>query len=261
MKLGIICAQHNAQGIKKIRELGLDYAELDVNADDIAYLNKAEIKKALSDYNIALGAVGRWGRNRINEDATFNNKEQRDEFELIDMCADMGCPVYITGVNYVEELSYYDNITAAVGYVESLMEYAAGRVKIAVYNCHWNNYIDKPKEWDIVHGHIKELGIKFDPSHSVNGGREYMSEAVSYGNRFCHVHLKGTVNVDGKRVDDPPAGLDLINWPALLSVLRYHKYEGMLSIEPHSEIWQGELGDKGVKYTIEYFKKLLFIED
>ena len=260
MKLGIICPRHDAEGIKRVSELGLNYAELDVNADDISYLNKAEIKKALKDYNISLGAVGRWGRNRILEDASFNKKEQRDEYELIDMCADMGCPVYITGVNYVESLSYYENITAAIKYIESLMTYASGRVKIAVYNCHWNNYIDKPREWDIVHGHLKELGIKFDPSHTVNGGRDYMSEAAEYGSRFYHVHLKGTININGKRIDDPPAGLDTINWGALLSLLRYHKYGGMLSIEPHSPIWQGELGEKGIWYTINYFKKLLFEE-
>jgi sugar phosphate isomerase/epimerase len=60
-------------------------------------------------------------------------------------------------------------------------------------------------------------------------------------------------------VDDPPAGMDSINWGALLSVLRKYRYDGMLSIEPHSETWQGELGEKGIRFTIEYFKKLLFI--
>lgn len=259
MKLGIISPSHNAAGIKKIKELGLEYAEFDVNADDISYLNVSEIKNALDEYKISLGAVGRWGRNRIESDGSFSKKEQKDEFELIDMCEKLGCPVYITGINYVDTLSYYENISAAIGYIQALIAYAAGRVKISTYNCSWNNYIDKPHEWDIVHTHIKELGIKFDPSHTINGGREYMTEAVNYGNKFYHVHLKGTINLNGKHIDDPPAGLDTINWGALLSVLRYHKYEGMLSIEPHSATWQGELGDRGVKFTIDYFKKLLFI--
>jgi len=259
MKLGIICPKHNAEGIKFVRELGLDFAEFDVNADDISYLDISQIKKALKEYNVSIGAVGRWGRNRIEKDGNFCKKEQSDEFTLIDMCEELNCPVYITGINYVDTLSYYDNITAAIGYIKSLMDYAGKRVKVCVYNCHWNNYIDKPLEWDIIHGHLKALGIKFDPSHTINGGRDYMKEAVNYGDRFYHVHLKGTINVKGERVDDPPAGMDTINWGALMSVLRYHKYEGMLSIEPHSETWQGELGKKGVMFTIEYFKKLLFI--
>jgi len=260
MNLGIICSQHNTEGIKQVKELGLGYTEFDINADDISYLDMPEIKKALTDYNISLGAVGRWGRNRIESDASFNKKEQDDEFQLIDMCETLGCPVYITGINYVNTLSYFENITAAIGYINSLIAYATGRVKISTYNCCWNNYIDKPHEWDIVHNHIKELGIKFDPSHTINGGRDYMTEAVKYGSKFDHVHLKGTINMNGEHIDDPPAGLDSINWGALLSVLRYHKYEGMLSIEPHSETWKDELGDLGVKYTINCFKKLLFIE-
>ncbi len=206
-----------------------------------------------------LGAVGRWGRDRITADGSICAKEQKDEFDLIDMCAELGCPVYITGCNYVDGLSYYQNVSAAIAYFQSLIDYAAGRVKLCVYNCSWNNYVNKPHEWDIINDHLKALGIKFDPSHTVNGGRDYLSEAALYGANFDHVHLKGTLNIDGRHIDDPPAGMDMINWGALLSILRKYNYQGMLSIEPHSATWQGELGEQGLKYTIDYFKKLLFI--
>ena len=259
MKLGMISPTHNAAGIERIKALGLDYAEFDVNADDISYLDRAEIRKALADTGVKLGAVGRWGRDRITSDGSINAKEQKDEFDLIDMCAELGCPVYITGCNYVEGLSYYQNISAAIAYFQSLIDYAVGRVKLCVYNCSWNNYVNKPHEWDIINAHLKSLGIKFDPSHTVNGGRDYPSEAAAYGANFDHVHLKGTLNIDGRHIDDPPAGMDMINWGALLSILRKYNYQGMLSIEPHSATWQGELGEQGLKYTIDYFKKLLFL--
>lgn len=259
MKLGMISPFHDAAGIQRIKALGLDYAEFDVNADDISYLNRAEIRKALSETGVKLGAVGRWGRDRITADGSICAKEQKDEFDLIDMCAELGCPVYITGCNYVDGLSYYQNVSAAIAYFQSLIDYAAGRVKLCVYNCSWNNYVNKPHEWDIINDHLKALGIKFDPSHTVNGGRDYLSEAALYGANFDHVHLKGTLNIDGRHIDDPPAGMDMINWGALLSILRKYNYQGMLSIEPHSATWQGELGEQGLKYTIDYFKKLLFI--
>ena len=258
MKLGMISPSHDAAGIQRIKALGLDYAEFDVNADDISYLNRAEIRKALSETGVKLGA-GRWGRDRITADGSICAKEQKDEFDLIDMCAELGCPVYITGCNYVDGLSYYQNVSAAIAYFQSLIDYAAGRVKLCVYNCSWNNYVNKPHEWDIINDHLKALGIKFDPSHTVNGGRDYLSEAALYGANFDHVHLKGTLNIDGRHIDDPPAGMDMINWGALLSILRKYNYQGMLSIEPHSATWQGELGEQGLKYTIDYFKKLLFI--
>ena len=259
MKLGMISPSHDAAGIQRIKALGLDYAVFDVNADDISYLNRAEIRKALSETGVKLGAVGRWGRDRITADGSICAKEQKDEFDLIDMCAELGCPVYITGCNYVDGLSYYQNVSAAIAYFQSLIDYAAGRVKLCVYNCSWNNYVNKPHEWDIINDHLKALGIKFDPSHTVNGGRDYLSEAALYGANFDHVHLKGTLNIDGRHIDDPPAGMDMINWGALLSILRKYNYQGMLSIEPHSATWQGELGEQGLKYTIDYFKKLLFI--
>ncbi len=259
MKLGMISPSHDAAGIQRIKALGLDYAEFDVNADDISYLNRAESRKALSETGVKLGAVGRWGRDRITADGSICAKEQKDEFDLIDMCAELGCPVYITGCNYVDGLSYYQNVSAAIAYFQSLIDYAAGRVKLCVYNCSWNNYVNKPHEWDIINDHLKALGIKFDPSHTVNGGRDYLSEAALYGANFDHVHLKGTLNIDGRHIDDPPAGMDMINWGALLSILRKYNYQGMLSIEPHSATWQGELGEQGLKYTIDYFKKLLFI--
>ena len=259
MKLGMISPSHDAAGIQRIKALGLDYAEFDVNADDISYLNRAEIRKALSETGVKLGAVGRWGRDRITADGSICAKEQKDEFDLIDMCAELGCPVYITGCTYVDGLSYYQNVSAAIAYFQSLIDYAAGRVKLCVYNCSWNNYVNKPHEWDIINDHLKALGIKFDPSHTVNGGRDYLSEAALYGANFDHVHLKGTLNIDGRHIDDPPAGMDMINWGALLSILRKYNYQGMLSIEPHSATWQGELGEQGLKYTIDYFKKLLFI--
>ena len=259
MKLGMISPSHDAAGIQRIKALGLDYAEFDVNADDISYLNRAEIRKALSETGVKLGAVGRWGRDRITADGSICAKEQKDEFDLIDMCAELGCPVYITGCNYVDGLSYYQNVSAAIAYFQSLIDYAAGRVKLCVYNCSWNNYVNKPHEWDIINDHLKALGIKFDPSHTVNGGRDYLSEAALYGANFDHVHLQGTLNIDGRHIDDPPAGMDMINWGALLSILRKYNYQGMLSIEPHSATWQGELGEQGLKYTIDYFKKLLFI--
>lgn len=261
MKLGIITSP-NKEGIQRVNRLGLEHAEFDINGDDISAVtgNAGVLKAALSENGVHLCAVGRWGRNRLNPDLSVNEKEQKDEFDLIDFCESTGCGVYICGVNYVEGFSYYENITAAMGYLQSLIRHAANRVQICTYNCHWNSYIDKPREWDIVHDHIKALGIKYDPSHAINARRDYLSELAKYGGRVSHVHLKGTVNIDGVHIDDPPAGLDTVNWGAFLSILRKHGYQGALSIEPHSQTWQGELGEQGLKYTISYFKSLLFME-
>ena len=85
-----------------------------------------------------------------------------------------------------------------------------------------------------------------------------MQEARDWGERFIHVHLKGSLVIGGERYDDPPAGLDQTNWGAFLAILHAKGYEGGLSIEPHSQNWRGELGEKGIDYTIRYFRTLMF---
>ena len=258
MKLGIITS-HNAAGIKYVRDLGLEYAEMDVNAENIDYLFNEEesIASAMRQHSVKLSAIGRWGTLRIDAQGNINKDEQTKEFMLIDFCRRNGCPVYMLTMNYVDSISYYENLTVSIKYFESLIAYAADDVKICVVNCSWNNYVTSPKEWAIILGHLPKLGIKFDSSHAINAGRDYRAEAAHWGDRFYHVHLKGTININGWHLDDPPAGLDMTNWPELLSILWAKKYQGVLSLEPHSAIWQGELGDKGILYSVEYFKKLL----
>lgn len=261
MKLGIITG-HDSTGIKYVRDLGLGYAEMDVNAENIDYLFEAEsgIAAAMKEYDVELSAVGRWGIIKVDKNGDIIEAEQKKEFALIDFCRRNGCGVYMLTMNYVDELSYLANLNASVRYLESLIDYAGDDVKVCVVNCSWNNYIVGDKEWDIILGHIPKLGIKFDSSHSINGGRDYRAEAARWGERFYHVHLKGTININGERLDDPPAGLDMTNWPELISILLAKGYDGVLSLEPHSSVWQGELGAKGIEYSIKYFKNLLFQE-
>ena len=95
-------------------------------------------------------------------------------------------------------------------------------VKIAVYNCIWENFIVSPKEWDIVLSYVPELGIKYDPSHSINhnqGKEIYLSEMRDYADRFYHFHLKGVVYIDGKKYDEPPVGLDSVRWGNVFDIL------------------------------------------
>ena len=61
--------------------------------------------------------MGRWGSDRINENG-IRQEELELEYRLIDATAYLGCDVYITGCNYVDSLSYYENCTHAIAYFE-----------------------------------------------------------------------------------------------------------------------------------------------
>ena len=262
MKLGII-ADPDVQSAKRAADKGLHYLEYcyNVGSDIDALAQRVpELQQAYADYDLHLGAIGRWGEDKIDHDGKLIPASMENTKRLIDIGAALGAPVFNTGVNYVESLSYLDNLNAAVAYLREAVAYGAEKgVKVAVYNCDWNNYIREPDTWRIVLEAVPGLGIKYDPSHCVNVHHgDYLAEIQTFGDRIYHFHVKGTLNIGGEHIDDPPAGLDGVNWRAVLGLLYAKGYDGMLSIEPHSGIWQGNLGDWGVDYTIQYISNMLY---
>lgn len=238
-----------------IKQLGLNHVELDFNPDTIDTLHQQydEIKTQLKISDICVDAVGVWGLTKINDNG-IDVEVLKLEKETIRITSILGSKVYICGCNWVEGLSEAENISYTISYLNELVIYANQYdVQIAIYNCDWNNYLYTPYYWDLIFPYIDGIKIKYDASHAFYRHHDYLMQIKEYGSYFAHVHLKGALQVDGERVDDPPAGLDQIDWNSVLSLLYYVGYQGSLSIEPHSSIWQGELGKQGVIYTKNYF--------
>jgi len=265
MKLGIIAyfdqEKFCEEAFRSAKEKGLEFLEFCINdGDDVnAYISETpKLRTSLEKYDLEVGSVGRWGATRILKDGSINSEELETEKSIIRWCHDIGCKVYVTGCNYVDSLSLYENCTSAIRYFEALIVYGKENgVQIAVYNCRWNNFVHSDPIWSIILGHLPDLFIKYDTSHSVYDNGDYLLETQKWGHRFAHVHIKGSLIIGGERYDDPPAGMDQINWGAFLSALYRVGYNGNLSIEPHSETWKGELGEKGVNYTIRYMRNLM----
>ena len=184
--------------------------------------------------------------------------EKREKyFALLDTAIGLGAKTFVCGVNKDESISLYKNYVNAIDFLGSLIERADGKIKIAVQNCHWNNFILSPKEWEVVLGELPELWLKYDPSHAYKRGDDYLAELSDWGERIAHFHIKGVVRAGSRAVDDPPAGMDDINWGAVFAILYARGYNGDLSIEPHSKTWSGELGDAGVVYTRNFIEKFI----
>lgn len=262
MKLGIICSYDDA-GFEYAKSLGLDFIEICYNIGNDCKKFAEELPALVArteKYGINIGSLGRWGTDKFDAEGKLIEEELNNNLLLIDCASKLSCPVFNTGVNYVEGLSLYENVTNAIMYLEKLVAYGKERgVKIATYNCDWNNFVRTPEMWKLIHGHIKDLGIKYDTSHCINtGSGDYIGETLAWGDRFYHVHIKGTINIKGEHVDDPPAGLDMTDWRTFLGILYNKGYNGNLSIEPHSHTWSGDLGDWGVKLTVDYIDKLIY---
>lgn len=257
MKLGMI-SWITEDCFRSVKEKGLEFIELCVNdrSDEfLAHLD--DIKEYIARYELPVLSVGRWGGNRITENGICQEELELD-MKLIDASAAIGCPVFVTGCNYVEELSYYENCTLAIRFFEKLIEHASKYgVKVATYNCSWDNFVCDADAYKIIHGYLKDLYIKYDPTHCMHSGGDYLKETQDWAARFAHVHIKGGMYIAGKcpwglGYDDPPAGMDMINWPAFMSLLYVRGYEGELSIEPH-----GKLGMRGLDKTISYMRNLI----
>ncbi len=262
MKLGMI-EGWNEQGFRHIHDLGLGYIEFCYNhGNDTKKLIELipEIEQWEKTYDVHVGSIGRWGADKINEDGSIIEKEIQNSIDLIDVCAALECPVYNTGVNYIKKKSFFENCDYAVEYLSQLVSYGKEKgVKVAVYNCDWCNFVREPNAWNAVFSRVDGLGIKYDPSHCINYGTgKYIEEINDWADRIYHFHIKGTININGNHVDDPPAGLDMIDWRQVMGLLYAHGYDGMLSIEPHSHTWRGDLGEWGIKVTIDYISKMVY---
>lgn len=262
MKLGII-EKPTEQGFQHAAKFGLSFVEYCINIEQNVseFASRAnELEQLSSRYNIAVGSIGRWGTDKVSGDGQLIEEELQNSYKLIDVCAQLGTGVFNTGVNYVEELSYYSNITSAIHYLEKVCEYGEKKgVRVATYNCDWNNYIHSDPAWTLVQGHIPALGIKYDSSHCIHAHRDYLAETKKWGSRFYHVHIKGALMIEDFPYIDPPAGMDQTNWGAFIATLCGVGYDGQLSIEPHSNVWSKKgLQDESIALSVETIRKYIF---
>lgn len=260
MKLSIINGWEEGH-FRSVKEKGLSAVEFCVNHnyDSAEVLNKAEnIRECSLRYGVEVASIGRWGMNRIDESGEIISEALQHDKNLIDLASILGCPVFNCGCNAVKDKNFEENCAIAIHYFSLLIEYAkAKNVKIAVYNCEWCNFVVDDRAWSVILGALPELGLKYDPSHCCNRGGDHMKELRDWGHRIYHFHIKGVLHIDGRTFDEPPAGLDQLNWGAIMTMLYCADYKGALSIEPHSQYWHGAKGQWGIDFTIQYMKKFI----
>ena len=261
MRLGRIYSDHTAEGYRKLKENGLDFVEVCCNYDhDISAFveQKDRIKGIIDETGVPVSCIGKWNHELL-KDGKINYEKLDTYKQLLDVGILFGSKTFVCGCNYDDSISLYKNYTNAIEVFGSLCDHAKGKnIKVAVQNCDWNNFIVSPEQWKIVLGELSDLWIKYDPSHAYNRHANYLDELADWGHRIAHVHIKGTTHAgqDGY-VDDPPAGMDDLNWGSIFSILYARKYDGDLSLEPHSPTWWGELGEAGVAFSRDFIRKFM----
>lgn len=226
MKLGIIGAPE-AKTLVHAKELGLDFVEFDLNPPeffgrplDEIVKNQDEIKKAIEETGVEVGAVGRWASHILDENGDVIEAEWSEVKKAIDFGAALGAKHYLCSVAYVPQLSYYKNITAAIKVLNQIVSYAKENgMKCGIVNCMMGgNYIRTPEQWKLVLDEVPGLGIKYDPSHSfVHGGDKGALPQGRHGmgrqvrilprkGRYPVRRLSRAVRVEKPRVDGSSPG-------------------------------------------------------
>lgn len=247
-------AQKGLRGVEFCCNHNYDSMEVAGRVDEILALSRK--------YDVRVGAIGRWGQKRLDSEGAVIPEALQHDKNLIDAASALGCPVFNTGCNAVPGKTFEENCAAAVAYFQTLLDYAEGKnVKIAVYNCSWENFVVDDKAWSVVMPALPALGIKYDTSHCLGRSGDYLAEMEKWGERIYHFHVKGSLYVNGRHYDDPPAGLDQVNWGAVMNMLYTKGYNGMLSIEPHSGRWMGVRGQWGVDFTIRFITPYIMPEN
>ena len=186
MKLGIINGWDEAS-FRYVAELGLHAVEFccNHNYDSMEVAGHTDEIKALSErYDVAVGSIGRWGQRRIDEGGEIIPSALQHDKNLIDAASALGCPVFNVGCNWTEGKTFEENCEIATRYFGTLIDYAKGKnVKISVYNCSWENFVVTEKEWAPILGALPELGLKYDTSHCLGRGGDYLHEMVAWGSR------------------------------------------------------------------------------
>lgn len=261
MKLGIIRGIDN-ESFDYVKRRNLDFIELCLNSRQEAanvFNNIGLIKSNISRTGIPIGSVGRWAA-KPNAGGKIDAEEMANLTSLLDAAIAVKSPVFVCGCNYDPNISMFKNYSAAIELFGTILEKVKGLdIKIAIYNCDWENFVYQPSAWEIVIGELPDLMIKYDCSHSFGRGHDYLAELSDWGHKVAHMHIKGAVKAGGKYVDDPPAGIDAISWSQVFAIMYSRKYDGGLSIEPHSATWRAdsELGEKGIGFTVDYIRKFI----
>ncbi|MCS7253035.1 MAG: sugar phosphate isomerase/epimerase [Armatimonadota bacterium] len=217
-----------------------------------------EYLKMCHRYNVEIAAIGLWGRNYLSDEAEEREKCLAELARTIELASELGTKVVITGggINHKETIRQMAMRACDLlaPFVERADEYG---LKFAFYNCRWANHIIGSEAWDVVLERLPTAGIKYDPSHPFYEGIDYLRELRDYGGRIFHLHAKGCLKIDGKRFDDPPAGMDQIDWGSIFAILYKHGYDGAISIEPHSETWLGERYYFGIRFAKRFLEQFI----
>ena len=165
------------EDLQMAKRLDIDMIELIWIDHPCSKGRKDDVLNSLEENGISVNAV----TSATGPDAAALKEE-------IDFVAGLNATYYVPHA----PLLAYDDKEAINNFLKVWSEvnrYAQGKgVMLCVQSCG-----QTPDSWDIIFSRIDGIGLKYDPSFSLQAGRSYASEIVKYGRLIKHVHVKDEV--------------------------------------------------------------------
>ena len=236
---------------------GFDCLELALFGDTPLFQNSRDLRQALGDEDIDLPAVSLFGQNYFHEDRAEAQRFADRLHRVTDLAAELGAGLLVFGTGSTPPgATDADKVRAAVEHFGPAVSEAQARgLQVAFYNCHWENVIDRPAAWDNALPLLPGVGVKFDPSHPLQAGRDWKAELLAAGPHLRHAHAKDVLKVGGKFISDPNPGLGDIRWEEFFGILYHVGYDGAVCIEPHSPVYTGERRHGFLELSQDYLRR------
>jgi len=233
-----------------------------------------DVRAWSKQYGVDVSSFGYFGAEYFSGDEAVRKLALDDAANAVETCAELGAPVFVLGTGSrptrpmpklgftkPQPIPIDEACRMAIETLGPVVEKAESLgLKVAFYNCDWANFCYNESAWGAMLATFPKAGIKFDPSHPFYRGEDYLAQMRDWGHRFWHTHAKGGMKtLGGERIEDPPAGMDQVDWPSFMALLHRAAYEGDLNIEPHSTTWNRREGmrRRGILFTQKYLAPFL----
>jgi sugar phosphate isomerase/epimerase len=235
---------------------GFDCLELALFGDTPLFQDASAFANALKQHRIPVAAVSIFGQNYF--DVEKGNAARERLRRVIDLTATLESPLVVFGTGTAPGSSHREKaMNGAAAHAPQIAEARDRGIMSAFYNCHWENWLDRPDAWEVTMPKMESVGIKFDPSHPFQAGRDWKSELVAAGPHLKHAHAKDVLEVGGKFLADPNPGLGSIRWEEFFGILYHVGYDGAVCIEPHSAIYTGPRRYEFLRLSKRYLRQFI----
>ena len=225
----------------------------------------SDVRKWSKTHGVDVSSFGYFGAEYFSDDEATRKLSLDDATSAVETCAELGAPVFVLGTgsppmrmqperhpSKPQPVPIDEACRMAVETLGPIVQKAESLgLKVAFYNCDWANFCYNKSAWGMMLAAFPKAGIKFDPSHPFYRGEDYLAQMRDWGHRFHHTHAKGGMKtLGGERIQDPPAGMDQIDWPSFMAMLHLTGYEKDLNLEPHAHTWNRHTYTYPVLFTL-----------